>query len=113
MNQSRKRVHGEKDLRTSDARLQYINGLLFNITPNAQSIENARHVGSELDACADEAQIRGELIDLDVIEALLGQRQGAGQAAHTWGGRSAVWTHRGGKALRTGADYAYPQVLRW
>lgn len=63
---------------TSDVGLLDITRLGLNLRPAAKPVQYPGHVGSQLDACPHEPEVRGHFVDFNVGEALFRQGKGAG-----------------------------------
>jgi hypothetical protein len=71
-------------MHTSDTRILQYHSLGSNLVPNSQAVQDPGHIWRELDASTDEAEIRGRLENLNVLEAFLGESEGTSKTAHAW-----------------------------
>lgn len=67
---------------TPDTRALHLGRGLLDRLPAPQTVQDADHVRRHLDTGTHEAQVTRRLIDVDILEPLLRQRQGASQATH-------------------------------
>lgn len=68
---------------TSDGSLRDIHGFGLNGLPYTKIVQYSCHVGGELDAGTNKAQIVRIFIYIDILEATLSQSESSSQAAHS------------------------------